>query len=115
MQAETAAPVSEELDLAAMGLAPEPAAPAPEPVAAEPVPEFKARPGESEALTNVRSLMFAAGDANKTISEAQLMSFCVTNKLAAAGQKLADLSELKLTNIAKNWAVLLPKLQAIKA
>jgi len=88
-QAETKAEVkaetpeqSDEPDLAAMGLAPDPAE---ETQAAPTRPPFQPIPGENDRLTFLRQKMYDA-----EVEEAQLMAFCIKNKIANGEQKLKD-------------------------
>lgn len=98
-------------ELAAMGLAPEfenGTKPEQQPEKQGEKGEFVPNPNESAGLQGVRRLMH-----DSDVTDAQLLKWAVKNKLAKDGQSLPDLAEQKLASIAKSWAVILPKIQAI--
>lgn len=99
-------------ELAAMGLAPEfenGTKPEQQPEKQGEKGEFVPNPNESAGLQGVRRLMH-----DSDVTDAQLIKWAVKNKLAKDGQSLPDLAEQKLASIAKSWAVILPKIQAIQ-
>ena len=95
---------------------PEPTQPAPAPVdeGLQSQAWWDRKPDEKDdvylprILDGVKTLMKASD-----ITDAQILQFCIENKFAKPGQKLADLSTQKLTSFGKNWKVLMPKFKAV--
>ena len=80
------------------GNAQEPAQPK-EPTAADLATNFRARPGEGEALTNIRYLLQRDG-----VQESALVAWCHGKKLLKPEQKsIADMSERKLIDLGNAW------------
>ncbi len=67
--------------------------------------EFKPKHGESDALTNVRYLLHKHGK-----SEEQLLFVGRKKNWAKEGQKLAELSELKLKQVGSTWDAVLKEM-----
>jgi len=59
-----------------------------------------------EALASIRLMAQQNG-----VTEAQVLKFCVANKLAKDGQSLQDLATSKLSNLNKKFLSLLPEIQ----
>lgn len=111
----TSAPTSteaSEAELAAMGLAPEKPA---EPTAAPAKAPFQPVPGEPQALTTLRKLMY-----DDDVSESQLMKFCAINKLSSGEVKLSDFVSnnrtVKIAQLCQAWPnkIFLEKVKATK-
>lgn len=98
---------TDEAELAALGLAPEPEEADPATVR----PPFQPVPGESEVVTNLRRLMY-----DSEVTEEQLMKFCTVNKLALGEKTLKDFvvngRTAKLAQLSAAWKVILPKVKA---